>query len=298
MNVLSQPNALAPGGGAPANDGQPKLAFDPSQLPVASLESLRFKATQIIDSIDQLRAAIDQNGQNALPPWPDLLSKYNILLSQTHNFSNSLLPAALSSSSQSSFPTSRHTQTSNVLENLVLYPSVGMPDAQLDAEILPLLRKQQTPHVLALENATVRRLAAHLTTRGSLGVLLPSPPNAARTTYDAVLRECAQLAAEHDARAERAIRAVDMLRDKYDWRSRVQVEQEEPEELEWDPRVAARDAMGDADTSATPAAEGGESEGSGSDSDSENDEEELEVMMGEPPSSSVAGSAASTPIAG
>jgi hypothetical protein len=27
-----------------------------------------------------------------------------------------------------------------------------------------------------------------------------------------------------------------MLRDKYDWKTRVEVEVEEPEELEWDPR--------------------------------------------------------------
>jgi hypothetical protein len=35
-----------------------------------------------------------------------------------------------------------------------------------------------------------------------------------------------------------------MLRDKYDWKTRVEVEVEEPEELEWDPRKAFSNANG------------------------------------------------------
>ena len=37
---------------------------------------------------------------------------------------------------------------------------------------------------------------------------------------------------EHDRRADRAIRAVNLLRDKYDWKGRVEVAEEEPEEWE------------------------------------------------------------------
>src|SRR6267154_5260085 len=60
-------------------------------LPIAQLELLKFKANQIIDSIQALQRTIDVGGQNVMPAWPDILSKYNVILSQTHSFSQSLL---------------------------------------------------------------------------------------------------------------------------------------------------------------------------------------------------------------
>ena len=235
-------------------------------LPLSQLDSLKFKANQIIESIVSLQRTIDGGGLPAIPPWPDILSKYNIILSQTHNFSNTLLAQHLTvgqGSSISSASTSGPgigTSRTNAFERIALHPCVSLSDAQLDNDVIPLLRNQQTTDVLRLENDSVRRLADRMTTRGSLGVLgapttttssvgasvrplhdpTPTTTQRGKVEYDDVLRECAQIRDEHDKRVERAVRAVAMLRDKFDWKQRVEVEVEEPEELEWDPRIAER----------------------------------------------------------
>ncbi|KAI6044561.1 hypothetical protein EDC04DRAFT_2510947, partial [Pisolithus marmoratus] len=212
------------------------LVFDPNSLPISQLESLRFKANQIIESIQTLQRTIEVGGQNVMPPWPDILSKYNLILSQTHSFYSSLT----SSLSQ--------TQAKSPYEKIALHPSVGMTDAQFDNEIIPLLRNQQTTDVLQQENATVRRLAECMVTRGALAIsgvqnqssqAAPSSGIARtqRVTNEDVLRECAEIREAHDHRTERAVRAVLMLRDKYEWKQRLTVEMEEPEELQWDPRL-------------------------------------------------------------
>ncbi|TFK37129.1 hypothetical protein BDQ12DRAFT_685836 [Crucibulum laeve] len=228
-------------------------------LPVSQLESLRFKANQIIESIQALQWTIEAGGNpGAMPAWPDILSKYNILLSQTHSFSNSLVNP-ITSHSQAPRPGQPIAALPNMFERIALHPSEGMPDSQLDSEVIPLLRNQQTTDVLRMENDTVRRLSEHMSTRGSLGVLgvapppQQNPPNAVhlngfnsalhqrKPEYEDVLRECAEIRDAHDRRVERAVRAVTMLREKFEWKQRVEVEVEEPEELEWDPRLGKRD---------------------------------------------------------
>lgn len=213
-------------------------------LPAPQLESLRLRASQIIDSIIALQRTIEAGGHpSAMPAWPDILSKYSILLSQTHNFSTALLqpfPAAANSSA-----TAPKKVPVNVYETIALHPKTGMTDAQLDGEVAPLLRNQQTMDVLRMENETVRRLAEHMNTRGSLGVLgVVQPPiqlgsfgAPRKPEYEDVLKECSEIRDEHDRRVERAVRAVTMLREKFDWKQRVEVEVEEPEELDWDPRL-------------------------------------------------------------
>jgi hypothetical protein len=223
-------------------------SFSPSPLPVDQLESLRFKANQIIESIQGLQNTIQAGNQNWMPPWPDILSKYNMLLSQTQNFSTALVAPVQGASvvfGLNGIPQiSKPTAGANPYEALALHPSIGMSDTQLDNEVIPLLRNQQTTEVLRMENETVRRLAEHMATRGALGVLgavLPPPPALGvlpqKPEHEDVLRECAQIRGAHDQRVERAVRAVAMLRDKFELRQRVQVEVEEPEELSWDPRL-------------------------------------------------------------
>jgi hypothetical protein len=215
-------------------------------LPISQLESLKFKANQIIDSIIALQRTIEAGGHpSAMHAWPDILSKYNVLLSQTHNFSNALVQP---------FPTSSSSRApaQNIFERIALHPSTGMTDVQLDGEAIPLLRNQQTTEVLRAENDTVRRLAEHMSTRGSLGVLgVASPPShlngfgvPRKPEYEDVLNESAEIRGAHDRRVERAVRAVIMLREKFDWKQRVEVEVEEPEELDWDPRLARRNQGG------------------------------------------------------
>jgi hypothetical protein len=221
----------------------PQLSFEPKSLPIAQLEFLKFKANQIIDSIQTLQRTIDVGGQNAMPAWPDILSKYNAILTQTHSFSQSLVsPQA---QSQLSHAQARHA--SSVYERIALHPSIGLTDAQLDNDLIPLLRNQQTTDVLNMETATVRRLAECMTTRGAIATsgIQTNHPTAtgARVTHEDVLLECKSIRSAHDHRVERAVRAVMMLRDKFEWKQRVEVEVEEPEELEWDPRIAHGDVQ-------------------------------------------------------
>ncbi len=243
------------------------LPFDLQNLPVGQLESLRFKANQIIESIQLLQRTIEMGRQNVMPAWPDILSKYNILLSQSHNLTISLLAAHQASTAT----------LGNPYEKIALHPRVPLTDAQLDNELIPLLRNQQTTDVLRYENETVRHLAEHMETKGSLGVLgHASRPGGRHPEYDDVLRECEQIRAEHDARVERATRAVTMLRDKYDWKARVEVEQEEPEELDWDPRLPGSVTEGGPE----PSEEGSAETPSGRQSNDSEEEEELEEVLG------------------
>ncbi|OCH91773.1 hypothetical protein OBBRIDRAFT_510622 [Obba rivulosa] len=250
-------------------------ASAPPSLPIAQLESLKFKANQIIESIQLLQRTIEYGGQNVMPPWPDILSKYNILLSQSHNLTASLL-------GQTHAPSTRE----NPYEKLALHPPHGMSEAQMDNQVIPLLRTQQTTDVLKLESEVVRHLADHMTTKGSVGVLNQEgrkDGQGKRVEYDDVLRECEQIRTEHDSRVERAVRAVAMLREKYDWKARVAVDQEEPEELEWDPRLQGPiPSHGETEGAAEEMSEdgGSESDHNGGHSHDSEEEEELEEVLG------------------
>ena len=192
----------------------------PTNLPIAQLESLRFKVNQTIDSILYLHRILEGQGQNVMPQWPTILTRYNILLSQTHSLSTSL---------STTFPKSN----ANIFESLALHPTLGLTNDQFDAGIIPFLRNLQTTEVLRVENETVRRMSEHTHTGGTLGIVT----GVSKASQEDVVRECDQIKMEHDERVDRAIKAVTMLREKYDWKVRVMVEQEEPEELDWDPRI-------------------------------------------------------------
>lgn len=205
----------------------------------------------MVDSIQTLQRTVEGGGYNVMPAWPDILSKYTMLLSQSHNLSMSLVGTYAAMAANKTNGAGPSHAPANPYERLALHPSMVMSDGQLDNEVIPLLRNQQTTDVLKLENETVRHLAEHMATRGSLGVLTlppqgsttPAPPSSMnmdagrKFEYADVLAECEQIRMEHDERIERAVNAVLRLRsEKYEWKVRVEVEQEEPEELEWDPR--------------------------------------------------------------
>ncbi|KAG2004529.1 hypothetical protein CC2G_003081 [Coprinopsis cinerea AmutBmut pab1-1] len=234
----------------------------PQPLPISQLESLRFKANQIIESINTLAFTLS-GGMNPayMPAWPEILSKYNIILSQYTNFSNALLnpyPAAANRAQT----TTNEGPPENIYQKIVVHPNIGMLDMQFDTEIGPLLRNQQTLDVLKQENDTVRRLSEHMTTRGMLGVLgitsegtaEPAVPAASyrplhlngfgglgvppprKPEYEDVLAECAEIRNAHDQRVERAVRAVSMLRDQFEFKQRVEAMHEETDEF-WGPSM-------------------------------------------------------------
>lgn len=227
------------GPNAPATNFEIKISFDPSSLPLSQLESLKFKTIQLLDSIQALQRTVEYGFQPAMPPWSEILSKYTVLLSQTHSLMVTLSGAARGAPSNSF----SSTAPTSLFEGLVVHPQVTLTETQLDNDMIPLLRNQQTNDVLHAENETVRRLSEKMRTRGSMGILSGVPPDptlwreSRKPEYEDILQECNQIRSEHDSRVERAIRAVTMLRDRYDWKARVEVETEEPEELDWDPRL-------------------------------------------------------------
>jgi hypothetical protein len=229
-----------------------------TNLPVAQLESLRFKVNQTIDSILYLRRIVEAQGQNVMPQWPTILTRYNLLLSQTHSLSTTLAITLPKSNV-------------NIFESLALHPTLGLTDAQFDAGIIPFLRNLQTTEVLRMENETVRRMSEHTRTGGTLGIVT----GVSKASHEDVVRECDQIKLEHDDRVDRAVKAVTMLREKYDWKVRVMVEQEEPEELDWDPRIQ-RQTMARVDGALSSDSESSDPSGTG-DAESNDSEEEKET---------------------
>ena len=227
--ATTQPHSPAPPI-LPANLGGPPPD-------IASLESIKFRVTQLIDSIKMLAWQLE--AFHPPPPWPDLLAKYAVVMAQTHNLSRALA-------------------SGGALSGTALHPRAPLPDTTLlDGALIPLLRNQQTTDVLRAESASVRRLG--------LALELPedAPPHV-------VLNAVSEVVVAHDARAERAQRAVAMLREKYDWHARVAVD---PDEIWGDDE----DLEGP-DTGEVPAARKGP--GSPASGNTSEEDEELENVLG------------------
>ncbi|KAI0292746.1 hypothetical protein BC826DRAFT_1097815 [Russula brevipes] len=226
-----------------ASSPQPTLPANLGGPPpdTASLESIKIRVTQLIDSIQTLAWQLE--AFHPPPPWPELLAKYAVVMAQTHNLSRALA-------------------SSGALASTALHPRAPLPDAALDGHLIPLLRNQQTTDVLRAESASVRRLSAALK--------LPEDP-----PPHAVLAAVAEVVAGHDARADRAQRAVAMLREKYDWRVRVAVD---PDEVWDDDDDDDDDVDGPGMAEASAAAPNGP--GSTASGNTSEEEEELENVLG------------------
>ncbi|KAL0958853.1 hypothetical protein HGRIS_014172 [Hohenbuehelia grisea] len=258
------------------------IAADLAVLPVSQLESLRFKANQIVESILSLQATLLGGPPNAMPTWPDILSKYNIILSQTHSLSTSLLHPIQSSQQQN-----QQQRPTNPFAAIALHPPEYLPDAELKSLIFPLIATVQSESVRKRESSTIWRLSKHLSTRGTPCVLGRVPPaplpfggEPTKPEYEDVLAECTTIREEHDRRVDRAVRAVNMLREQFDWKQRVQVEVEEPDELDWDPR------MGMPEQTEETQQDGMDSDGDGGSSDEDEVEGALVTDGGHTPASS------------
>lgn len=161
-----------------------------------------------------------------LPPWPDILAKYNLLVSQTHTLS-STLSASFSQTSQNpalALPGLRPKPQTNPFEKLALHPTITLPEAQFDNELIPLLRSQQTTQVLNLESSLVSRIQESVKDfNAANGVSRFAQTSSGQPNHEQTLQACEVIRTAHDARVDRARRAVTMLRDKYDWRARVEI---------------------------------------------------------------------------
>jgi len=75
-----------------------------------------------------------------MPSWPDVLSKYNVLLSQTLNLSVGLV------GSTSATPMAAGAGIGGAIEGnqytrIALHPNISLTEAALDNDLIPLLRK-------------------------------------------------------------------------------------------------------------------------------------------------------------
>ena len=219
----------------------PNLGGPPPDI--ASLESIKFRVTQLIDSIQTLAWQLE--AFHPPPPWPDLLAKYAVVMGQTHNLSRALASSA-------------------PLASTALHPRAHLSDASLDGALIPLLRNQQTTDVLRAESASVRRLGT------ALKLPEDAPPHV-------VLAAVSEVVVAHDARAERAQRAVAMLREKYDWRVRLEVGPGEVwgDDVDVDDDVGDVDGLGTGEAFAAP-----KGLGSPASANTSEEEEELENVLG------------------
>jgi hypothetical protein len=239
MSTNPSSNQAASSSQAPALYPHPKLAFDPSTLPVGQLESLRFKANQLVESIQSLTATLalglpTPNGfnPNMLPPWPDILAKYSLLVSQTHTLSQSLnitfnQPAPMQPASilrPKIIPV-------NPFQKIVLHPGKPLEEEHIGATLLPLLRTKPDAPEDELENLLVARLrrsqafaSSNQPRRAGFGLGAGIGGADSSLQHEETLRKCSAMRQEHDARADRAARAVSMLREKFDTKARVEIE--------------------------------------------------------------------------
>lgn len=134
----------------------------------------------------------------------------------------------------------------NPLVNLVLHPPNPVPEGQMDHTLSSLLRMMRLPEVVAADKATVK--------------LMGGGDDSHPLDDEVTIREMEAIRIEHDARVDRAVRAVGMLRARYNWKRRITGELE-PEEL--DPNTLDPAADGNEDD------EDGSEEGSEAESDVE-----------------------------
>ncbi|KIM24890.1 hypothetical protein M408DRAFT_228196 [Serendipita vermifera MAFF 305830] len=242
---------------APASAPVPQMSFDPSSLPLPHLVSLRSKLSQIIDSLNNLTLLIAGNDVNALgmASWPDILAKYTNLLTQSQSLMTTLSGAHLPQPARR--PGEARRERGNPYEGIVLHPflltspdtaaatttsgtaATSAVDEAHQGMLENLLRTDPHPEVIKRWDASVRRFverrkggdvtlrtAGDGTGAGVGGLALLGGIDPAREAQD-IIKEMTGVREGHDARIERAMRVVEELRDRWDWKMRVGVEEED-----------------------------------------------------------------------
>ncbi|KAG8712457.1 Bud site selection protein, Revert to axial protein 1, partial [Ceratobasidium sp. 395] len=260
MSAPAPPQTIPPPLSAPDPKIDPTTAA--SSLPQAQLENLRYKITQIMESINGLMITLNapQPGGVAggLATWPELMTKYNVLLSKTHSLAASL-----------SGPPTRKGQTS--LKAIAPHPyatsqpppapppaapgttqqpaAPPMDPQQIEAMLDALLDGRRSQSVLRADIANVARLrlpkdstgpnaigfggggirvgqAGASTGLGGAGGLgggmigvREGPMSAEELRAEEARLD--EVRRAHDARCARGVEAVRQLKDKYDWKSRL-----------------------------------------------------------------------------
>ncbi|KAG8762417.1 hypothetical protein FRC12_009045 [Ceratobasidium sp. 428] len=261
MSAPAPPQAIPP----PISVPDPKI--DPttaaSSLPQAQLENLRYKITQIMESINGLMITLNapQPGGVAggLAAWPELMTKYNVLLSKTHSLAASLGAPPTRKGQTSLKAIAPHPYATNIQPPPA--PAAAAPGTtqqpapppmdpqQIEAMLDALLDGRRSQSVLRADIANVARLrlpkdstgpsaigfggggirvgqaGASTGLGGGVGMgggmmgVREGPMSAEELRAEEARLD--EVRRAHDARCARGVEAVRQLKDKYDWKSRL-----------------------------------------------------------------------------
>ncbi|KAG9056232.1 hypothetical protein FS842_011331 [Serendipita sp. 407] len=118
----------------PSSVPPPVMRFESSNLPLTHIVSLRSKLSQIIESLNALTYTIDADGRPGMSSWPEILSKYNNLLTQSHTLINTLAGAHIPQPPRRAGEARR--ERINPFETIALHPLImsgGNPPASTTA---------------------------------------------------------------------------------------------------------------------------------------------------------------------
>ena len=143
----------------------------------------------------------------------------------------------------------------NPLPNLVIHPAQPISEGNMDNALSALLRMMRLPEVLGTDMETAARMGG--------------AQDSDIRTDDDIIHEMRAVRDEHDYRVERAVLAVQMLRDRYNWKRRVGDGTNDVEVPGNDPQFK-------------PASETkGEEEGGEESDDDDDDDDDLEMVGGD-----------------
>lgn len=145
--------------------------------------------------------------------WPDILAKYNNLLAQTHSLSESLsgkhIPAPPRKPGEPPRP------RVNQFEMIALHPLISLNELQTNMTV-NLLKTQPLPEVMSRADESIARFA--------------EKRKDGADDFD-VIKEMQQIREGHDAKVDRALKSVMELKDKYDWKMRMEFNELEDETM-------------------------------------------------------------------
>ncbi|KAG9000854.1 hypothetical protein FRB90_011723 [Tulasnella sp. 427] len=194
----------------------PTLSYDANKtLPLPQLRSLKTHIINLRGRIAELHATIHGYGDPSPPSWPDVLNKYNNVLQQTALISEQLSVSMTAAGSLAAAEAVLQAQSKNwprpphnPLTHLLVHPLAPVP-LDLNNYVGNLVHTNRSPDVINNDD----RAAG------------PFQLNSDQSPQD-VIDHMRSLREDHDARASRALRAVEMLREQFPIRARPDFSQD------------------------------------------------------------------------
>ncbi|KAG8902375.1 hypothetical protein FRC00_011393 [Tulasnella sp. 408] len=194
----------------------PTLSYDANKtLPVPQLRSLRTHIHNLRGRIAELHATIHGYGDPSPPTWPDVLNKYNNVLQQTALISEQLSMSMTPSGSLAAAVAASQAQSENwprpphnPLTHLLVHPLEPVP-LELNNYVGNLVHTNRSPDVITGDDQAAAPF------QKSVDQSFQNTVDDMRSVRD-----------EHDARASRALRAVEMLKEHFPLRARPDFSQE------------------------------------------------------------------------